>query len=80
MAIVHFSQGIAHHTGGQTRIEIEAGRVIDLLRVLCERFPALRGEIDDWAVAIDDEIHNDARYQPLRADSEIHFLPRIAGG
>jgi hypothetical protein len=32
------------------------------------------------AVAIDGDIYNDADYRDLRADTEIHFVPRMAGG
>ena len=35
---------------------------------------------DCLAVAIDGEIHTDADYLPLTSSSEVHFVPRIAGG
>jgi hypothetical protein len=35
---------------------------------------------DRLAVAIDGEIHSDADYLPLTTHSEVHFVPRIAGG
>ena len=80
MAVVVFSSGLARHTGGAERVEIEARRIVDLVAALCERYPALRGQIEDMAVAIDDEIHNDASYLKLDANSEVHFVPRIGGG
>ena len=80
MAIVVFSSGLAQHTGGVARIEIDAARVADLVEALCKRFPGLRGQIDEMAVAIDDEIHNDASFMRLEPDSEVHFVPRIGGG
>ncbi len=80
MAIVVFSSALAQYTGGAERVEIEAARVVDLVKALCERFPDLRGQLDDMAVAIDDEIHNNAEFARLKPNSEVHFLPRIAGG
>ena len=80
MAVVVFSSSLARHTGGEERVEIEARRVTDLVTALCERYPALRGQIEDMAVSIDDEIHNDASFLTLEADSEVQFVPRIGGG
>jgi hypothetical protein len=31
-------------------------------------------------VAVDGEIYNDAPYHALEPDSEVYFIPRIAGG
>ncbi len=80
MATVLFSTALAHYTGGVARIEIDATRVVDLLEALAERFPDLPAQIDEMAVAIDDEIHNDAKFMRLKPDSEVQFVPRIAGG
>ncbi len=80
MAIVFFSSALARHTSGAERVEIDANRVVDLVKALGERFPDLRGQLDEMAVAIDDEVHSDASYMQLKPDSEVHFLPRIAGG
>ncbi len=79
MAVVVFSTALARYTGGDERVEIAARRVVDLVKALCERYPALRGQIENMAVAIDDEIHNDASFQRLEADSEVYFVPRIGG-
>ena len=80
MAIVILSSALAQYTGGTQRVEIDAARVVDLVQALCERFPDLRGRIDEMAVAIDDEIHNDAMFARLEPNSEVHFIPRIGGG
>jgi hypothetical protein len=32
------------------------------------------------AVAIDGQIYNDAEYQALDTDTELYFVPRLAGG
>ena len=80
MAVVHFASAQRKFVGGAEQVEVQASRVVDLLRELEKRFPELAGKLDDSAVSIDGDIHNDARYQPLEADSEVHFLGQIAGG
>ncbi|MCA9502208.1 MAG: hypothetical protein H6748_16300 [Spirochaetaceae bacterium] len=80
MATVIFSAGQKHLTEGETRVEIEAGRVDALLRELYARFPALDGQLEHAAVAIDGVLHHDARYIRLGPDAEIHFVGAIAGG
>ena len=80
MAIVHFSSALSQYTGGLETITIEASRVGELLRALEQRFPALTGHLESLAVAIDGVIYNDATYQPIPPDREIHLLPPVSGG
>ena len=80
MATVHFSGGLSQYTGGIETVEIEAPRVHELIVALTSRFPALAGHLEDLAVSVDGEIYNDAPYRRLRLDSEIYFIPRVAGG
>lgn len=80
MATVHLPSGLTRHTGGVDTVEIAAARIPDLFAALCDRFPPLADQLHDLAVAIDGEIYADPGYQPLRADSEVHLVPRVAGG
>jgi hypothetical protein len=81
MARVFLSNEMSSGTGGVEVVEIDASRVHELITVLVARFPRLNPEMfNRLAVAIDGEIHNDADYLPLGTDSEVHFVPRIAGG
>jgi molybdopterin converting factor small subunit len=80
MATVHLPSGLTQFTGGLTTVQIDASRVADLMTVLAERFPDLRPQLDEMAVAIDGEIYSEPGYQPLTASSEVHLVPRIAGG
>jgi molybdopterin converting factor small subunit len=80
MATVYLPSGLTQYTGGLETLVTDAPRVRELLLELVARFPGIGGALDQMAVAIDGEIHNDADYFPLRADSEVHLVPRIAGG
>ena len=80
MAIVYLPSAWQPHTGGLERITIEAPRVRELLEALASRFPTLADDFARSSVAIDGQIYHHATYEPLRADSEVHFVPRIAGG
>jgi hypothetical protein len=80
VATVHLPLSLARYTGGLETLALEAPRVHDLLAALTDRFPDLAGPIQEMAVAVDGEIYQEAGYQPLRPDSEVHLIPRIAGG
>jgi molybdopterin converting factor small subunit len=81
MARVFLSRDMLSGTGGLDVVTIDAPRVHELIAELVTRFPRLnRDMFGALAVAIDGEIHNDADYLPLKPDSEVHFVPRIAGG
>ena len=80
MATVHLPSGLARFTGGIDSVAIDAPRVAELLIELRRRFPQLDDQLDDIAVAIDGDIYSDPGYQALRPDSDVHLVPRIAGG
>jgi ThiS family len=80
MARVHFSNGLSQYTGGLETVAIDAPRVRELLLALATRFPGLEGQLSGMAVAIDGQIYNDAEYQALETDTELYFVPRLAGG
>ena len=70
-----------HLTRGQAEIEVEADTVHRLVLELDRRFPGLGRQIEaGMAIAIDGEIHQDADFAPLRPDSEVCLIPKIAGG
>jgi hypothetical protein len=51
-----------------------------MMTALVDRFPDLAHQLDDIAVAVDGEIYQQPGYQPLSARSEVHLVPRVAGG
>jgi len=68
--------------GGDSEVEIDARNVKQLIRVLCERYPALAPHLeqDSFAIAIDGEIFQDIWFAPIGPDSEVHLIPAIRGG
>ncbi|PYR43474.1 MAG: molybdopterin synthase sulfur carrier subunit [Acidobacteria bacterium] len=77
---MHLPSGLTRHTGGVETVDVDAARVPDLIAALRDLFPQIADRLEEMAVAIDGEIYADPGYQPLRADSEVHLVPRIAGG
>jgi molybdopterin converting factor small subunit len=67
-------------TGGACTLDIAAENYRDLRAQLAQRWPNLDELLERYAVAIDGQIYQDAFMEPLRADSEVFFMPRIEGG
>ena len=80
MATVHLPAGLRQFANGVESVEIDAPRVHELLAELSNRFPPMAEPLAEMAVAIDGEIYTQPGYQELRPTSEVHLLPRIAGG
>ena len=81
MARVVFTGSFRRLAGGDAETEIDAANVRDLLAKLGERYPALAPHLDDGvALAIDGEIHQDALFSRIGPDSDVHLMPKIAGG
>jgi len=78
---VFLSGNLKMLAGGAEEVDVEAADIRQLLRVLGERFPAMRPQLEQGiAVAIDGEIYQDGWLEPIAPDSEVHLLPRIGGG
>jgi sulfur-carrier protein len=81
MAHVSLIGNLRQYTGGVTELEVEAATVRQLFARLGEKFPALAPHLETGsAVAIDGQIYQDALFQPIGPDSDVHILPQIAGG
>jgi molybdopterin converting factor small subunit len=81
VARVVLSGNLRQVTGGEAEFRIEARDVRGILKGLVARHPALEPHLEEGiAVAIDGEIHQDAWFSPVGPDSEVHIMPRIAGG
>ncbi len=67
--------------GGEATCEIEASTVREMLDALADQHPKLGPVLSHGvAVAIDGQIYRDDWFQPIKPDSEVYVLPRMAGG
>jgi molybdopterin converting factor small subunit len=81
MARVVLTKGLTQFTRGEREFELEVSNVRQLLRLLGDRYPALAPHLEEGvAVAIDGEIYQDAWLEPIPPASEVHVIPKIAGG
>jgi sulfur-carrier protein len=81
MAHVTFITQLRQYTEGTAGLDVDANSVQQLLRILGERYPALAPHLDAGvAIAIDGQIYQDALFQPIGPDSDVHLLPMLAGG
>lgn len=72
---------LKHAAEGQTEIELDATNVREALDALQARFPKLKPLLERGvSVAIDGVLFRDAWFAPIRPDSEVYILPRLAGG
>jgi molybdopterin converting factor small subunit len=82
MPLIHIAgTAVKRFTGGQSELEVEADTFLRLILELERRFPGLGQQVEEsMAIAIDGEIYQDAYHAPLKRDSEIWLIPKIAGG
>jgi len=81
VARIALSSALAPYTGGVLELELEVANVRQLFQALGARFPELREHLEAGiAVAIDNEIYQDALLQPIARDSEVVLITKIAGG
>ena len=74
-------------TGGKDRTLAAGATLKDIIDDLERQFPGFRERVvagDDLvgslAVSIDGEIITGGLMEPVRPDSEVHFVPAIGGG
>jgi len=66
---------------GESEFELDVNDVRQLFAALGARYPALAPHLEGGiAVAIDGEIFQDAWFAAIGPDSEVHVIPKIAGG
>ena len=81
MAHVTLIGNLRQWTGGVVELDVEAANVRQLFAALAERFPALAPHLEEGlAVAIDGQIYQEALFQPIGPEAQVHVLPQIAGG
>lgn len=74
-------------TGGQQKLTVRGATVRQVIDELEQRFPGIRARLCDGnalrsgvAVAVDTQVAPRGLAQPVGENSEVHFLPAIAGG
>ena len=81
MARIVLTGNLRLYTEGVTELELESGSIRSLLRELRRRYPDIPVDIEDeLAISIDGVLHQDDWFAKIEPDSEVHLLPRIAGG
>ena len=81
MARIVLAGNLRLYTEGVTELELESGSIRSLIRELRRRYPDIPEDIEDeLAISIDGVLHQDDWFAKIAPDSEVHLLPRIAGG
>lgn len=81
MAHVTLIGNLRQYTGGVTELDLEVASVRHLFKALGERWPELAPHLEEGlAVAIDGQVYQDALFQEIRPNADVHILPQIAGG
>jgi hypothetical protein len=81
MASVLLTPEMQRYADGATRVDVAAGTYRELVSELCRRFPGLPEElVRRQALAIDGMIVQEPLLETFRAESDLVFFARIAGG
>jgi len=81
VARIALSSALAPYTDGVLEKDLDVANVRQLFQALEARYPELRDQLEAGiAVAIDNEIFQDALLQPIARDSEVILIMKIAGG
>ncbi len=74
-------------TGGQQIVEAEGATVREVVAALDELYPGIADRIVDegrirpgWTVAVDGAVQNRGLRAAVGPESEVHFVPSMAGG
>ena len=87
MALVFIPPAMRPLTGGKDRVTVQGSSLRQVVNNLEAAYPGMRdrllmaGQIrPEIAVAIDGETCEGGLLEPVKENSEVHFLPSIAGG
>lgn len=81
MAKIVLTRALRRFADGETEFELDVGTIQALFRELSQRYPAMKRHLEEGvAVAIDGQIYQDALFEPIPDDSEVHIIPQLAGG
>jgi molybdopterin synthase sulfur carrier subunit len=87
MALVWIPPLLRDLTGGSETADVPGANVGQLIEALEQQFPGVRsrlcpGEVlrPGLAVIVDGQVARFGLLEPVGPDSEVHFLPALAGG
>jgi len=81
VARVVLNGNLRRFSAGTSEFDLDVNDVRQLFAQLGERYPQLAPHLQEGiAVAIDGEIFQDALFAAIGPDSEVHVIPKIAGG
>ncbi|MCH8108920.1 MAG: MoaD/ThiS family protein [Chloroflexi bacterium] len=87
MATVFIPSLMQNLTGGESRVEIQGSTVRQIVENLEKAFPGMKQRLVEdnrikpsISVAIDGEVTPMGMLEKVGENSEVHFLPAIAGG
>lgn len=81
MTRVLIPSDLRRYTGGEAQVDVNARSYRELLPELCARFPGLDAKaLQKMAIAIDGMVIHEPLLQRFGDNSELVFVPRIAGG
>lgn len=81
MARVVLNGNLRQFSGGESEFELDVDDVRQLFTKLVALYPELAPHLEEGiAVAIDGEIFQDALFAAIGSESEVHIIPKIAGG
>lgn len=68
-------------TQGERRLEVAADDLLVALERLDERFPGFTAKLETgYSVVVDGTLHAVVSAVPVTAESEVRFVPMVAGG
>jgi molybdopterin converting factor small subunit len=81
MATVIFTSGLRQLAGGTAEVHIKATNYRAAIRELRLQFPVLTDSVlEKFSVAIDGVMIHSPLLETFEPDSELVFIPKIAGG
>jgi molybdopterin synthase sulfur carrier subunit len=87
MAVVWIPPPLRALTGGQETVTVAGGTVREVIEALDRQYPGFKDRVCEGdalrpgiAVAVDTQVARLGLLQPVGDNSEVHFLPAIAGG
>jgi molybdopterin converting factor small subunit len=87
MAVVWIPPQMRDLTAGLESVSISGGTLHDVIARLDQRFPGIRDRLCEGdelrpgvVVAVDSQIVGGGLSNSVGEDSEVHFLPAVAGG